>query len=134
MAGRGGAGDGDLGVMPRLRDAEREVLAVADDWTVSPAGPDLDGVAAEYAALTLEGKDAVGASDVALVGGERASTCDPLKLDRLLGVLCGGFIELGAGLCWLSVGVSALGRPLANGAEAVADGVTATAAGADVED
>ena len=36
----------------------------------------------------------VGASEVALVGGESASTCEPLKLDLRLGVLCGGFIDV----------------------------------------
>ena len=67
MAGSGGIGDGER--MLRAREAERLLLPPT----------------------CCEGAGA-GASEVTLVGGEATSRLLPLKLDRRLGVVCGGFI------------------------------------------
>ena len=78
MAGKGGAGEGERGVYPRFRDAEREALLPGRSGIGRIGVPDT----ACTAETTLGGWE--GTNDVALVGGE--PICDPLKLERRLGV------------------------------------------------
>lgn len=79
IAGRGGIGEGDR--ILRVREAERLALP--------PLGPTSLFAAPMCSASLLCDP---GARDAILVGGDPTSMLLPLKLDRRLGVNCGGFM------------------------------------------
>lgn len=99
MAGRGGMGEGDR--MLRVREADRLTLpplrpaslaAAPPPATERPCSLALAPGPGLFAAACEPARVEAGASDVVLVGGEPTSKLLPLKLERRLGVVCGGFM------------------------------------------
>lgn len=136
--------------MLRVREAER--LTLPPLRPASPAAAPLvtDKLCSVEVAPGLTPCEAAkveaGASEVVLVGGEPTSKLLPLKLDRRLGVVCGGFMAWAVTAALLvekglggteATGVGVLARAAAVAAEtdeledtAAADGVTERATAA----
>lgn len=144
MAGSGGMGEGDR--MLRVLEAERLMLLALRPASLAAAPPVTESVCSVALALGLTPCEPAsvdaGARDVVLVGGEPTSKLLPLKLDRRLGVVCGGFIACAATAALLdekglggteAAGVGVLARPAVGAAAAdeadAADGTVAAADG-----